>query len=529
MMSVAQFKIMSAVYLVFGGLATVQAQLWSEEFDAGSVPDSRVWSYDLGDSGWGNSELQSYTSSTNNVRLEDGKLIITALREGHSFTSARVKTQDKFTFKYGTVEARIKTPDLANGLWPAFWMLGHNYSSVGWPACGEIDVLEMGSASAISDGVINRRVASTAHWENEGSYASYGATKDLLADLTDTFIVYRMEWTPSSITTYFNGVVIWTMSTADIPAFNEPHFLILNMAVGGAYTGLFRANGVTAAFPAEYAVDYIRIYDNGYTELGGTSQEEPLSVGTNLLENADFESSLTGWSESLSGGAASTSPAYVREGSASLVIDSSGAGDWASPNLSQRFSAGAGNIFNFQGYMLNPAQSPVSGGSFGVFKIEFRDRNGTALEPASVEVGGSASAPYYGAESTPFLSAASATDTWIFSEVQAEAPADTAEVGFFILNVNQPGASGPIYFDHVSATLRGDAVLPFSLSSSFPAGDRIQIRFPTQEGMLYQVAYKGCLTNAVWIPLETVVGDGRTNSVSCAATHSIGFYRVYVP
>ena len=138
---------------------TAQAkQIWSEEFNDGTVPDPAVWSYDLGNWGWGNQELQNYTDSTDNVRVEGGNLVITARQETNGeLTSGRIRTQDKVMFQYGTVEARIKVPDLANGLWPAFWTLGNNFSTVGWPHCGEIDVLEMGSGAAISSGQVNRR------------------------------------------------------------------------------------------------------------------------------------------------------------------------------------------------------------------------------------------------------------------------------------------------------------------------------------------------------------------------------------
>ena len=152
-----------AASILFLLSTSLSAQIWSEEFNGGTSPNSAVWSYDLGGSGWGNNELQTYTNNSNNVRVEGGHLIITALQQSGSggqpsFTSARIRTQDKLTLQYGTVEARIKIPDLGNGLWPAFWTLGNNFSSVGWPDCGEIDVLEMGSVEAISSGVVNRRV-----------------------------------------------------------------------------------------------------------------------------------------------------------------------------------------------------------------------------------------------------------------------------------------------------------------------------------------------------------------------------------
>jgi beta-glucanase (GH16 family) len=276
------------VCLFAGTTSTVFGEvIWSDEFDTGSSLDSAVWSYDLGDSGWGNQELQNYTNDPDNVRLEGGNLVINIQSTGEGasrqFTSARVRTQDKLTFKYGRIEARIKMPDLADGLWPAFWTLGNNFSEVGWPRCGELDIVEMGSGASISLGSINRRVGSTAHWDS-GGYASYGQTLDLAEDLNDDYHVFSMDWTPDKITTYIDGQQIWTMRTkldqcASCDEFHKPHFVILNVAVGGTYTGLLSAGQITAQTPAEMLVDYVRIYDNGHTELGGSSIPDEPAIG----------------------------------------------------------------------------------------------------------------------------------------------------------------------------------------------------------------------------------------------------------
>lgn len=276
-------RIVPLVILLFNGaIASASGELiWSDEFDSGTSLDQNVWSYDLGASGWGNRELQEYTSAPQNVRIDNGNLVITVRESGsgeddRGFTSARVRTENKLTFKYGNIEARIRIPDLADGLWPAFWTLGDNFSRVGWPSCGELDIMEMGSASAISAGVINRRVGSAAHWENQGEVAGYSRYLNTASELDDDYHIFSMNWTPTNVTTYIDGMQIWTFhieqgSCADCSEFHQPHFMIFNIAVGGTYTGLLDSSLITADMPAEMLIDYVRIYDNGYTELGGSS------------------------------------------------------------------------------------------------------------------------------------------------------------------------------------------------------------------------------------------------------------------
>ena len=255
--------------------------VFSEEFDYtnGGRPDPSIWTYDLGDWGWGNAELQRYTNLPQNVHIsQDGKLVIRAIRIGNSFTSGRIKTLNKLTFKYGQVEASIKMPDLGNGLWPAFWTLGNNFPVIGWPACGEMDIMEMGHSSGINDGVINRRVGSAAHWEHgPGQYANYGKYFDLPEDLTLGFHKYRLEWTPYVIRTFVDNYIVWEMDISESQCpmekcseFHKHHFFLLNMAVGGRYTGLLNPAQISASFPAEYEIDYIRVYKNEWTTLGGS-------------------------------------------------------------------------------------------------------------------------------------------------------------------------------------------------------------------------------------------------------------------
>lgn len=255
-------------------VTSAKKPVWSEEFDSGTVPDSDVWSYDLGDGGWGNGELQTYTHDVANVRVAGSHLIITARKQGDDITSGRIKTEDKLTFKYGTVEARVQFPNMGDGLWPACWALGNRFSRIGWPACGEIILMEMGVGGAIEDRVVKRRIMSAAHWENNHQYETYGLTLDHPSDLDGSFHIYRMEWTPTEIKTYIDDLQIWSMGISGIAQFHEPHFLLLNLAVGGEHTGILDSAAITAPFPAEYRVDYIRIFDNGFTVL-----ERPANIG----------------------------------------------------------------------------------------------------------------------------------------------------------------------------------------------------------------------------------------------------------
>lgn len=278
--------------------------IWCEEFDVPGEPDQTVWSYAIGDLGV-NNELQIYTDDPNNVRVEDGNLVLTARRrESGIFTSGRIRTSDKVMFQYGTLEARIKIPDLGNGLWPAFWTLGNDISSVGWPRCGEIDVLEMGAGGALAAGEANRRVYSTAHWDIDGNYASYGESVTTPSNLDDDFHIWRMEWTPIYIATYIDGQRVWIMDISDPSAFSgqefhAPHFLIVNLAVGGNFPGIFNGSGITAPLPAEYRVDYIRLFDNGHTILTGPGSVRPCPgdlTDDGQIDGADLARVLAAWS-----------------------------------------------------------------------------------------------------------------------------------------------------------------------------------------------------------------------------------------
>jgi len=239
---------------------------WSDEFNApkNSPVDSSRWSFDIGGGGWGNNELQTYTNRTVNARLEDGALVITVIKENHTgpdnilrgYTSARLLTKKKFTQMYGKFEARIKVP-FGQGLWPAFWMLGDDIDSVGWPGCGEIDIMEhIGKQPSIAHGTLHGPGYSGA----SGITASYALPS--YQKFSDNYHVFAVEWEPNVIRFYVDGRLYKTRTPADLPQgktwiFNHPFFLILNVAVGGSFPG--DPDGTTS-FPQVMKVDYVRAY-----------------------------------------------------------------------------------------------------------------------------------------------------------------------------------------------------------------------------------------------------------------------------
>lgn len=239
--------------------------VWSDEFNGSSL-NTANWTAEIGtgSGGWGNNELQYYTNRTQNLQVTGGNLVITAQKEsygGMNYTSARIKTQGLKSFTYGKVEARIKLPS-GQGLWPAFWMLGTNITSVGWPYCGEIDIMERVNNNAFVNG--------TVHWD-AGGHAEYGRVSGNL-DFSQ-YHTYSIEWDANYIRWFvdgnqFNEIYIQN-GTGNTEEFQKPFFLLLNLAVGGNWPG--SPDGSTP-FPAQMLVDYVRVYQAGSTsniESGG--------------------------------------------------------------------------------------------------------------------------------------------------------------------------------------------------------------------------------------------------------------------
>lgn len=233
--------------------------VWSDEFeaDSGTTPNAEKWTYDLGtgQNGWGNNELQSYTNNPQNVSMDGkGNLVITAIKgTGGNYTSARVKTQGLFSPQFGKIEARIKTPTGA-GMWPAFWMLGNNITTVSWPQCGEIDIMEQkGKFSNITYGTLHGP-----GYSGGQAISSPYALQNNRFDLD--FYVYAVEWSSTKIDFFVNGYLYKRITPSNVPGewvFNQPFFLIMNVAVGGNFGGPPNAN---TPFPGSMTVDYVRVY-----------------------------------------------------------------------------------------------------------------------------------------------------------------------------------------------------------------------------------------------------------------------------
>ena len=238
------------------GLLPNRTLLWSDEFNGPGL-DTTNWTFELGDGcpnlcGWGNNERQLYTRE--NHRVEDGFLTITARHEDDGrYTSTRIKTQGKQSFTYGRIETRAKLP-VGEGLWPAFWALGENITEVSWPRCGEIDVLEyVGRAPG--------EIFTTLHTQAGHGDSGTGKTTPF-PNIEDGFHRYAAEWTPERIEFFVDDESVYTFAPEELddPAvwpFDQPFFLLLNVAIGGNFGG----PGVDdSVFPQNYVIDYVRVY-----------------------------------------------------------------------------------------------------------------------------------------------------------------------------------------------------------------------------------------------------------------------------
>ena len=236
--------------------------VWEDDFEGsqGEAIDTTTWTHEVGGDGWGNEQLEHNTDRTDNVRLAGaGNLEIVALKEdfeGNSYTSGRIRSLGGYQQSYGRYEARIKLPE-GKGLWPAFWMLGADFEQVGWPTCGEIDIMEFrGDETYVSLGTIH----GPGYSGGEGIGAEYTLPE---GTFTDDYHTFAVEVDPEHIAWYVDDTLFQRITPADLPAgtpwvFDDSLFFILNLAVGGAFLSNPDEN---TAFPATMSVDYVRAYE----------------------------------------------------------------------------------------------------------------------------------------------------------------------------------------------------------------------------------------------------------------------------
>ncbi|MFO8145147.1 MAG: family 16 glycosylhydrolase [Candidatus Syntrophosphaera sp.] len=391
--------------------------VWADEFDqAGPEPNSENWGYDLGygDNGWGNDEWQLYTNDEQNVRVEDGNLVISAVwdsvsyavpgkRDG-SITSARLNTKNKFSFKFGKIQARIKVPT-DTGMWPAFWMLGKNYDTAGWPQSGEIDIMEV---SPLLHG--DKTTICTLHWwdDESESHNSFGQTKQLKEPLSDDYHIYEVEWDEQRVVgkiddiTYFVKVI----DPGTMDEFLKEFFLILNVAVGGNLGG---APDATTNWPQSMYIDWVRVYQSEESlvpieTFGIFTDETPVDDALEIGVNAE----IYVWENTLTGG---TIPPY--EGSNVISWSTTGLG-WFGAGVSSNtpldlsgfaegnikfmvkmpanvsFKIGINDALGNESYVLFPANQSAFGltrnGEWGQATIPVADIRGNVdLEVLSYE------------------------------------------------------------------------------------------------------------------------------------------------
>lgn len=511
--------------------------VWGDEFTQadGSSPDAAKWTYDIGASGWGNNELQYYTSRTNNVRIENNQLVIEARQEnymGANYTSTRLKTQGKASWAYGRMEARIKIPR-GQGIWPAFWMLGTNITSVGWPSCGEIDILEnIGREPTIIHG--------TVHGPGYSGGNGIGGPYSLPGNpaFADDFHVYAVEWSTNQIKWFLDGVQYFTITPASLPGgaawvFTAPQFMILNVAVGGNWPGY--PDGTTV-FPQRMTVDYVRVYTS--------SNAPPTSSGT--LLNGNFETGVLGpWvgtnfccANPQGGNIAGTNGLVWNP-----VINAVNTDGIRNPAFGQFAAKVYGNFNggpNAPGFYQDVDVLP---GSVWTATIKartqntdhIRDANQAVVEVSFFNGAGTLLAKY----ASQVFDTSTPINTWIDLDVtqqtypttgvtnQMHAPPGSAKARFEVTFTQQLYDWGSIYFDEANLEeIVPPVLVPPVLDAALNGAGEIEISFATQVGVNYQVLSKGELTENGWDTLETIAGDGTIKSVSYPVETGWRFYAV---
>lgn len=454
---------LSSCVSAFGQTSGNWQLVWSDEFSQanGSAPNSDNWNYDIGGGGWGNQEIQYYTNSTSNAREENGMLIIEAREEnfgGRNHTSARLKTQGKHSWQYGKFEARVKVPS-GSGLWPAVWMLGTDIDSVGWPQCGEIDIMEFVGREPYE-------VFGTIHGPGYAGGNAVGQIITRAEPISDDFHIFSVEWDDEEIRWYFDGEHYFTADPTDVFGnewvYDHEFFIIMNLAIGGTFGGTLDPN---VNFPKQMLVDYIRVYAQGS------------SVGSNVLANSGFEnaslSQWTGYSEdgtNANGGyVESTSNTYynggnpggdsvlVRNGNYTAKVFGDFSGVANDNGIYQEISTEAGTIWSADAWALTHPQDLMSGDNSIHIEVSFRDANDAILELyRSPVLTASSITPETWTQLSVSQKIDPTTGTVLENDASITAPSGTQKVRYQA-NYNQPlYGNGSIYFDDLSLVLESN-------------------------------------------------------------------------
>ena len=563
--------------------------VWSDEFNQpdGSSPNSTNWNFDIGGGGYGNNELESYTSRTNNARIVGGQLVIEARQENYTgpdniarnYTSARMLTKGKWSWTYGRMEARIKIPR-GQGIWPAFWMLGTNIDAgVTWPNCGEIDIMEnIGKTSE------QAKVYGTIHGPQSGgdynggagvggSYVNPGGVA-----LGDDFHIFAVEWTTNQIKWYMDTNLYFTATSASLPGggtwpFSQPQFILLNVAVGGGWPG--NPDGTTV-FPQQMLVDYVRVYSYVaaapsapvLTVQLGKLVSWPTTIGTTWTLQTSPDGNI--WSNLLgpTAGLGTTNTFFdplrpttntqyqvltITNGVGNIVVNSgfetgsgSVAGSWttAGSQLPTRVSIDAHGGSNcIQLLVTNSASSANT----SEIDENISTAGGMAVVPgqkytfsfwAKQISSGVSYVQNYGLTwlnssggtvgSVGLSGFAAGNGVWSqFVVTNLVAPASAVSVSLKIY-----GATGAVLHGY-GGVLIDDVALAFSTGSvtnvvAATAQLGVQISWPGTVGGIYNVQCSSNLTSGSWSNLvSSVVGNGATNSiVDVMINNQSRFYRV---
>ena len=495
--------------------------VWADEFNQpdGSSPDSSKWAYNTGGGGWGNSELEYYTSRTNNVRIVNGMLVIEARQEsyqGSNYTSARILTQGKWSWRYGRMEARIKIPR-GQGIWPAFWMMGTNITSVSWPTCGEIDIMEnIGKEPALVHG--------TLHGPGYSGGNGIGTSCALPGNPTfaDDFHLYAVEWTTNQLKWFVDGFQYFSVNPASLPTnttwvFTQPQFLLLNLAVGGAWPG--KPDGSTV-FPQQMLVDYVRVY--APTNLG--------PCGANLLSNPGFETgTLADWTAFGNSrgnvGIQNIANRPVHNGTNLLKVYGQFNGSLNQSGIYQDVSASAGQSFAANGWLLTPSDDAIAGTNAAWMEISFRDAATNVL---------SLYRSAYVTTNTPpglWLNFAvtnqynPASFALIGSATNLVAPANASFARCRLVFQQPAMAAGSVLFDDLKLSAAGTTLVPVPVAAT-RAGTNLNLAFATYLNLPYQVNWKNTLAAPNWSVLTNLAGSGGSQMLTVDLQASARFYRV---